>query len=143
MSLFRKSKKEVRSIDDILMPNDENKDLAVEDENSVDGEDVKNIPIGASSMEISPLDCFGMKEEKTEKWLFKFVRIWYYLMSFVWFLFGSATFAPVIFIGNKLNAVFNDKKKSILFALILHIALITLLLVFFYTRAKTSDLPAS
>lgn len=133
MSLFRQKSKETRSIEEILTPKNEAEGLENdENEDFVEKKDVESETPKVTA--ISPLECFGLKEEKTEKWLYKCVKIWYYFMSFVWFLFGAVTFAPVIFIGNKLNVVVDDKKKSILFAIILDIFLISLLVLFFSTR---------
>lgn len=81
---------------------------------------------------IKPMDCFGMEEAKTEKWLSKCVKFWFCCMSFMWFLFGALTFAPVIFISSKVNVIFKEKVKSFVFATIIYcvISAIILLLIF-------------
>lgn len=63
---------------------------------------------------LNALSCFGWKESKTDKWLIKCAYFWYAIMSFFWFLFGAITFAPIIFMSNKVNVIFKSKKKSLL-----------------------------
>ena len=75
-----------------------------------------------------------MEEGKTEKWLGKCVKFWFCCMSFMWFLFGALTFAPVIFIRNKVNVIFNDKKKSLLCATVIHGLLLALLIIFVFVK---------
>lgn len=83
---------------------------------------------------IKPLDFFGMEEGKTDKWLMKCVKFWYCFMSFLWFLIGAATFAPVLYISNKVNVIFKDKKKSLLCAVLIHSVFITLIFILFAFR---------
>lgn len=80
----------------------------------ITAEDVFEQIKGAKGEPINPMDCFGMEEEKTEKWLLKCAKFWFCYMSFMWFLFGALTFAPVIFISKKVNVIFKDKVKSLL-----------------------------
>lgn len=75
----------------------------------------------------SALKCFGWKEVKTEKWLVKCAKAWYGVMSFAWFLFGAITFAPIAFMQNKVNAIFNDRKKSLAVAITIYILAIGLI----------------
>ena len=102
---------------------------------SVDEGSVDNNSFDSARTEkegINPFDCFRMEEGKTEKWLAKCVKIWFYCISFVWFLFGALTFAPVIYISNKVNVIFKDKKKSLLCSVALYFlfcALIAVLIV--------------
>lgn len=111
-------KKEQRSIDEILNPKDK-----VEQENDF-LEDDKNSEYFAedeNDFTDNALKCFGWKEDKTEKWLVKCTRFWYGIMSFIWFLFGATTFAPIIFISTKVNAIFKNKKKSLFCATAIYV----------------------
>jgi hypothetical protein len=84
--------------------------------------------------EITALDCFGWKKEKTENWLLKCANVWYMIISFGWFMFGAMTFAPVIFISNKVNVIFKDKKKSLIFALCVQTASILFFGILLFKR---------
>ena len=128
--MFGRRDTEKRSLEEMFKPKDEDiveegyrDDFYEESEKEEKSDNFVNEPI-------KPLDCFGMEEEKTEKWLIKCVRFWYCVMSFVWFLFGALTFAPVIYISNKVNVIFKDKKKSFLFSSCLYgfVALLVFLL---------------
>ena len=84
--------------------------------------------------EITALDCFGWKKEKTENWLLKCANVWYMIISFGWFMFGAMTFAPVIFISNQVNVIFKDKKKSLIFALCAQTAIILFFGILLFKR---------
>ena len=137
--MFGRKETEKRSLEDMFTPRDDAFDC---DGNSVCSDDfVENKELHEeatteknSCVQIKPLDCFGMEEEKTEKWLGKCVKFWFCLMSFMWFLFGALTFAPVIFISNKVNVIFNDKKKSLLCATVIHGLLLALLIIFVFVK---------
>ena len=120
--MFWRQEREKRSIDEILTPRDEAKSVEA-NEKVENGE--KTPKFEEESQEtrvdsIKPLDCFGMEEGKTEKWLMKCVKFWYCFMSFMWFLFGALTFAPVIYIRNKVSVVFKDKTRALLCAILLY-----------------------
>lgn len=89
-----------------------------------------------SSVEIkdSALDCFGWKEDKTERWLVLFAKIWYIIMSFIWFLVGAVTFAPIIFMSNKVNAIFSDKRKSLFAAIGIYALIIAIIVIIIMTH---------
>lgn len=78
--------------------------------------------------------CFGWDEKETPKWLKACANVWYFLISFLWFLFGAVTFAPVVFISNKVNVLFKDKKRSFVFAVLIYAAFIALMVWFFVSR---------
>ena len=125
-------KKEPRSIDEILTPKEEKKDT-YEDMADVEIPNYKEQKKDEARHEsegegLNALSCFGWREENTEKWLGKCVKFWFCLMSFLWFLFGALTFAPVIFISNKVNVIFNDKKKSLRCATLIHGLLLALVI---------------
>ena len=116
--MFGRKEHEKRSLEDMFAPKDV--DIADEAESEVDFGSVeceKAVEVeNFANDPIKPLDCFGMEEEKTDKWLLKCAKFWFCCMSFIWFLFGATTFAPVIYISNKVNVIFKNKKKSFLFA---------------------------
>lgn len=137
--MFGRKEPKKRSLEDMFVKTDEDvsKDcveerdivsVESEKEEKHDGnEDFVNEPL-------KPLDCFVMEEEKTEKWLMKCVKFWYCIMSFVWFLLGALTFAPIIFISNKVNVIFKHKKKSFLCASVIYFVFAVLLFVFLFIR---------
>lgn len=73
------------------------------------------------------LSCFGWNGVKIEKWLIKSARIWYMIASFGWFLFGAFTFAPVIFISQKVDVLFHNKKRSLICAIVIYSIIISLI----------------
>ncbi len=137
--MFGRKEEEKRSLEDMFKPRDgavvsddgesASDDLG-EDKELIIGEKVD----GKSLVPIKPLDCFGMEEEKTDKWLGKCVKFWFCCMSFAWFLFGALTFAPVIFISNKVNVIFGNKKKSLLCAAVIHGLLLALIAVLAFVK---------
>lgn len=149
MVLFKRKEEPKRSIEDILMPKEIDSDDIVEDcesENEALTEEMTEGDIvGESEKEIkdNALSCFGWEEVKTEKWLIKSAKIWYAIMSFAWFLFGALTFAPIIFISNKIDVIFKDRKKSILFAIIIHTVLIALIVSLFVINRQPVKVTSS
>ena len=121
-------KKDQRNIDEILTPKDNKKqenDCLEDDKNSEYFEE------GENEFTDTALKCFGWKEDKTEKWLVKCARFWYGIMSFIWFLLGAFTFAPVLFISQKMNVLFHDKKKSLFVATLIYLGIILLIVLAF------------
>ena len=143
--MFGRKEPEKRSLEDMFVPKDG--DIADEAESEVDFGSVeceKAAEVEIFENEpIKPLDCFGMEEGKTEKWIGKCAKFWYCIMSFLWFMFGAATFAPVIFVCNKINTVVKDKKKSLLCAIIMHVLMIALLVFLFLIRREPQSLSPS
>ena len=134
--MFGRKEPEKRSLEDMFVPKDGDIDDEAESEvdfGSVECEKAAEVENFANEP-INPLDCFGMEEGKTEKWLGKCVKFWFCLMSFMWFLFGALTFAPVIFISNKVNVIFNDKKKSLICATLIHGLLLSLITIFVFVK---------
>ena len=127
--MFGRREEEKRSLEDMFTPVNEKVDI---DECESEKEGVAETIVENESDPIKPLSCFGMEDGKTEKWLMKCVKAWFCCMSFFWFLFGALTFAPVIYISNKVNVIFKNKKKSLLFATLVYsvIALVLVLLIF-------------
>ena len=67
---------------------------------------------------------YGWGDSKIDNLMKKLTRFWNALASIGWFLFGSITFAPILFIANKLNKFFDDKKKSFFISLFMYAILI-------------------
>ena len=80
------------------------------------------------------LECFGLDEIKSEKWMIKFGKFWYDVLSFVWLVFGAFTFSFVIFISQKIDVLFNNKKRSILFAIGAYCAILALVVLLIFIR---------
>jgi hypothetical protein len=142
MRFFHTKKESPRSIDDILTPKESEKE-ALESEVAEECEltEEKN-EIDLTYEPISALDCFGMKEDKTEKWLLKCVKVWYYVMSFVWFLFGVATFAPIMFVSNKINVIFKDKKRSLIVSIGIYACIVAIIIICLIVRNSNNGSPA-
>ena len=137
--MFGRKETEKRSLEDMFKPIDEVVESVDDEETTYDIDEYQKVGnVGNteknSCVPIKPLDCFGMEEEKTEKWLGKCVKFWFCLMSFLWFLFGALTFAPVIFISNKVNVIFNDKKKSLICATLIHGLILCLIVIFVFVK---------
>jgi hypothetical protein len=135
-SMFWRKEAPKRSIDDILTPKEdmESKDaVEVEELEDIVQEKESNRDAEFNNEPIRPFDCFGIEEAKTEKWLGKCVKFWFCCMSFLWFLFGAFTFAPVIFIGNKVNVIFKDKKKSLFVAIGIYSFIVAIVVLFSIT----------
>ena len=137
--MFGKKEAEKRSLEDIFTPRDTvDSDIVEEREESSDFEELSEkkpeVAFEASKSKIIPFDCFGIEEEKTEKWIAKCIKFWFCCMSFLWFLFGALTFAPVIYISNKVNVVFKDKKKSFVCATAIHGSFLLLIIIFLFLK---------
>lgn len=137
--MFGRKETEKRSLEDMFTPRDEVSECSDDEVIPDDFEENKKQPDEVtteknSGVPINPLDCFGMEEVKTDKWLGKCVKFWFYCMSFAWFVFGALTFAPVIFISNKVNVIFKDNKKSLLCATLIHGLLLALIIVFVFVK---------
>ena len=117
MKLFQRKSEDTSAkneLDELYVPDD----FVHEEDAQKSDEDKQFDEIIYSS--VDSLDCFGWKEEKTDKWLIKCADFWYLVVSFGWFLFGAITFAPVIFISHKVNVIFKDKKKSLICGVAIH-----------------------
>ena len=150
MGLFTRKEQPKRSIEDILTPKGEEyyddvpegDDEIVEDE-AAEREDnamVTDTPKNEIRIEtreessFNALTCFGWSESRTPKWLIKCAYFWYWAISFMWFIFGAITFAPIIFIQKKVDVVFKDKFKSFICAAIIYVIFVGLLVLLFATR---------
>lgn len=140
MSFFKRDKAKSRSFEEITRPKDdiqeENEDVNIEGEEKVEDKPPKKTEKGVpfNPSEFNALSCFGWKEDRTDKWLAKCAKVWFLLMSFAWFVFGAITFAPILFISNKIDVLFNDRKKSLMCGIIIYIALIALIVLLFASR---------
>lgn len=141
MGLFVREKNKPRSFEEITAPKDETEEEKLDIEGEFLEETAKIVerktPIGVpfDSSEFNALSCFGWKEDKTEKWLIKCAKVWFLIISFVWFLFGTITFAPIIFISNKIDVLFKDRKKSLLVGIGLYTLIVALVVILIIARA--------
>lgn len=137
---FRKEEKR-RSIEDILTPKiDEElaEEIDAEKDEHISEECVEPVLKSAKaknenkeSKPINPLDCFGMEEDRTEKWLLKCVKFWYCIMSFLWFFIGALTFAPVIYISSKVDRFFDNKTMTYIWGCAAYALILALLILIF------------
>lgn len=131
--MFGRKETDKRSLEDMFTP--------IEDKVEIDGcesekEEVVETVAENEGEPIKALSCFGMEEGKTEKWLLKCAKVWFCCMSFMWFLFGAMTFAPVIYIGNKVNVIFKNKNKSLLVASLIYVVFVVCLCVLIFVKRK-------
>lgn len=149
MKFFKREKARVRSFEEITTPIDEiveetEEKEAVEEEcdKKADETPIKKKPKGVpfNAEEFGALSCFGWKEQKTDKWLIKSAKVWFLIMSFAWFIFGTITFAPILFISNKVDVLFNDRRKSLICGIVIYVALIALIVLIFASR-NGADVP--
>ena len=88
---------------------------------------------------LNALSCFGWREEKTEKWLVKCANVWFLMMSLLYFVFGALTFAPIIFIQNKVNSVVKDKKMSLIIAVVIYAVAVVLFAILIGSRCGAEE----
>ena len=127
-------KKETRSIEEILTPKQEDCEEKVEILDECESDEEKDDPKvekakvkkeGAFDRIIDDLDFdpavyYGWGEGKMDKKMQKVTEFWKGVASVVWFLFGSLTFAPVLFTAGKIDQFLNDKKRSFWSAAIIY-----------------------
>jgi hypothetical protein len=145
MRLFQRKSAEKRTLEDILkskVVDEETTNSEIKSESNVESESAETgqtETVEPVNVKFNALSCFGWKEDKTEKWLIKCANVWYIIASFLWFIFGAITFAPVIFIQNKVNVLFNDKKKSLICAVIIYAVFVALIVLMFATRSTPQE----
>ena len=129
-----KKEEKKKTLEDFMKKDDENvekdEDIVNEKESTEE-----SVPI----VEETALGCFGWEESKTPDWLAKGAKIWFVIMSFLYFLFGALTFAPMIFIRNKLNSVLNDRKKSLFVAIGIYGIIIVLVVLMILARSTPRE----
>lgn len=129
-----KKEEKKKTLEDFIKKDDENvekdEDIVNEKESTEE-----SVPI----VEETALGCFGWEESKTPDWLAKGAKIWFVIMSFLYFLFGALTFAPMIFIRNKLNSVLNDRKKSLFVAIGIYGIIIVLIVLMILARSTPRE----
>jgi hypothetical protein len=144
-NLFKREKEsEKKKLEDFIRK-DENEEESAEEvmaEETVSSEKEENVSEKSESDNLTALGCFGWKEEKTEKWLAKCAKVWFLIMSLLYFLFGALTFAPIIFIKNKVNSVVSDKKMSLIIAIAIYAVTVLLFAIFIGVRFGSNVPPA-
>lgn len=143
-NLFKREKEsEKKTLDDFIRKDENEEESAeevmAEEPLTSEKEEVSKKP---ESDNLTALGCFGWKEEKTEKWLAKCAKVWFLIMSLLYFLFGALTFAPIIFIKNKVNSVISDKKMSLIIAIAIYAVTVLLFAIFIGVRSGSNVPPA-
>lgn len=129
-----KKEEKKKTLEDFIKKDDENVE---KDEDIVN--EKESAEESAPIVEETALGCFGWEESKTPDWLAKGAKIWFVIMSFLYFLFGALTFAPMIFIRNKLNSVLNDRKKSLFVAIGIYGIIIVLVVLMILARSTPRE----
>jgi hypothetical protein len=134
-------KKEQRSIDEILTPKAEdyeevetNKECEeVEEEQESKKEQAKKndgtFDKIVKELDFDPSVYYGWGDGKMDCKMKKVTELWKVVASIVWFLFGSLTFAPVLFTAGKINQFINNKKRAFWASMIIY-SLSTVALVY-------------
>lgn len=145
MGLFS-TRDNARGIDEILTPKEIETDCeGVVNDNESDNVSAETEETSVETVEyvcdeLNPLVCFGMQNGNTEKWMTKCVKIWYYVISFIWFMFGAITFAPVIFISKKIEVFFKKRSQALLVAFLVWVSVVGLIITINITnRTKLSN----
>ena len=138
MGIFKRKTHDSRSLEEIIERKSDCELEEVENETNVGEEHLESkskeeYKETNESMEQSALKCFGWKDVPTEKWLVRCVKVWYCVISFLWFLFGALTFAPIIFISKKLKPVFKDDLKALIGAAIIYVVVVGLISILLFT----------
>lgn len=145
-NLFKREKKESekKTLDDFIRKDESEEESAEEvmAEETISSEKEEKVSEKSESDNLTALGCFGWKEEKTEKWLAKCAKVWFLIMSLLYFLFGALTFAPIIFIKNKVNSVISDKKMSLIIAIAIYAVTVLLFAIFIGVRSGSNVPPA-
>lgn len=91
------------------------------------------------SCKIEPRDFFWKNDGSDPKFVDKLIKIWYSVMCFFWFIVGTITYAPILFISKKIDSVFKDKKKSLIIASAIYgIIIFTILFLFCFNRGEAN-----
>lgn len=146
-NLFKRDKKESekKKLDDFIRKDESEEESAEEvmaEEPLTSEKEEEKASEKSESDNLTALGCFGWKEEKTEKWLAKCAKVWFLIMSLLYFLFGALTFAPIIFIKNKVNSVISDKKMSLIIAIAIYAVTVLLFAIFVGIRSGSNVPPA-
>lgn len=145
MKLFQRKEVPKRTLDDILTAKEEKMQETEFCEENCEENVAEETKSETLSLKIekepkdTALSCFGWEEVKTERWLVKSAKIWYALMSFLWFLLGGVTFAPIIFIANKINVIFKNRSKSIFISIAIYAILVTLIVLLIMSKRETAS----
>lgn len=145
-NLFKRENKETekKKLEDFIRKDESEEESAEEvmAEEPISSEKEEKVSEKSESDNLTALGCFGWKEEKTEKWLAKCAKVWFLIMSLLYFLFGALTFAPIIFIKNKVNSVVSDKKMSLIIAIAIYAVTVLLFAIFIGVRFGSNVPPA-
>ena len=71
-------------------------------------------------------ECFGYNEKSTEKWAVNVMSWWHNIMTAIWVLIGSFTFAPVTFVAKKIKVIFKATWLCVVLALIIYLGILAI-----------------
>lgn len=71
-------------------------------------------------------ECFGYNEKSTEKWAVNVMSWWHNIMTAIWVLIGSFTFAPVTFVAKKIKVIFKATWLCVIIALLIYVGVLVL-----------------
>jgi hypothetical protein len=70
----------------------------------------------------SACECYGFNEETTPTWATKLMSFGYSIMVVLWFIVGTFTFMPIIFIGRKIGVGIKHAWFAFLLATLIYLA---------------------
>jgi len=65
-------------------------------------------------------ECFGYNESTTEKWAVNTMNAWHNVMTAIWIIIGSVTFAPITFIAKKIRVILKASWLAITISIIIY-----------------------
>lgn len=86
------------------------------------------------NLDFDPATYYGWGDSKVDEWMQKLTKAWNVVASVFWFIFGSLTFAPVLFTANKLDKFFDDKMKSLVVSAIIYFVFVAALVIMLFLR---------
>jgi hypothetical protein len=69
-------------------------------------------------------ECFGYNEKSTEKWAVNIMSWWHNIMTAIWVIIGSVTFAPVTFVAKKIKVIFKATWLCVVLALLIYAGIV-------------------
>ena len=109
--------------------NTEHKEEASEKNTEKSSKAYKKMSQKIENLEFDPSAYYDWGDGKFDAFMKRLTNAWFVLASIVWFLLGSITFAPILFMSNKFNKFFDDKTKSFIASLILYFVIVVIIVL--------------
>lgn len=73
----------------------------------------------------SACECFGYNETTTEKWAVNIMAFWHNVLTALWIILGTVTFAPVTFVAKKLSVIIKNTWLAVIVAVLIYVLVTT------------------